>query len=125
MKTFNGFGQIGIVAGFIGWILFFIIYTMVPVSSTGLQTLYQFGSLVLFIDIILIGQNIGQNSQWRSRPKIETIKGENVCPDCGSGNTIKRGFRNARQQRHCKECGRYFKEKTTWRPCSTPQNIGR
>jgi len=121
----NSFTGLGIVAGFIGWILFFIIYTMVPVSSTGLQTLYQFGSLVLFIDIILIGQN----SQWRSRPKIETIKGENVCPSCSSGNSTKRGFDNGIQQRLCKNCGRHFKDtpesRNYVRQCSTPQSIGK
>ena len=34
-----------------------------------------------------------------------------VCPFCGSGDIIRKGYDRGRQRFYCKECKRYFIEK--------------
>ncbi|WP_457550584.1 IS1/IS1595 family N-terminal zinc-binding domain-containing protein, partial [Archaeoglobus sp.] len=40
-----------------------------------------------------------------------------VCPWCGSGRVIRKGYDRGRQRFYCKNCGKFFSENPVKRRC--------
>ena len=65
-------------------------------------------------DVVLVEQLYERLKPWiPNHPSMAAMSGEDVCPTCGSSDTMRRGTaytpQSAFQQFQCQSCGRYFR----------------